>query len=129
MIKAQRPHVPTRLLDIVTRRSIDWWLFSEDLPDPANRATLRRDGAIRIAWTPNNVRAHQVLVREARKLIRRLGYPFIFTEPTGIEVNSIRPGRCAPARIRPPRCSIRIVAPMMSTTCTWSIRRSSRRCR
>ena len=92
MIKAQHHYVPIRLLDVVTRRSIDWWLFSEDLPDPANRVTLRRDGAIRIAWTPNNVRAHQVLVREARKLIRRLGYPFIFTERTGIEVNSHQAG-------------------------------------
>jgi choline dehydrogenase-like flavoprotein len=92
MIAAQRPHVPIWLLDVVARRSIDWWLFTEDLPDPDNRVTLRRDGTIEIAWTPNNVRAHETLVREARRIVRRLGYPLIYTERTGIEVNSHQAG-------------------------------------
>jgi choline dehydrogenase-like flavoprotein len=92
MVKGQRPHAPMWLLDAVTRRSIDWWLFTEDLPDPDNRVTLRRDGTIQIAWTPNNVRAHEELVREARRIVRCLGYPLIFTERTGIEVNSHQAG-------------------------------------
>jgi choline dehydrogenase-like flavoprotein len=92
MVKGQRPHAPIWLLDAITRRSIDWWLFTEDLPDPANRVTLRDDGTIQIAWTPNNVRAHEELVREARRIVRRLGYPLIFTERTGIEVNSHQAG-------------------------------------
>lgn len=54
--------------------------------------TLRRDGSIQIAWVPNNVRAHEVLVRETRKLVRKMGYPLVFTERTGIEVNSHQAG-------------------------------------
>jgi choline dehydrogenase-like flavoprotein len=109
MIAAQRPHVPIWLLDVVTRRSIDWWLFTEDLPDPDNRVTLRCDGTIEIAWTPNNVRAHDTLVREARRIVRRLGYPLIYTERTGIEVNShqagtVRAGDDAATSVLTPQC-------------------------
>src|ERR1700730_3436845 len=109
MIAGQRPHVPIWLLDVVARRSIDWWLFTEDLPDPDNRVTLRPDSTIQIAWTANNVRAHEALVREARRIVRRLGYPLVFTERTGIEVDShqagtVRAGDDAAATVLPPQC-------------------------
>jgi choline dehydrogenase-like flavoprotein len=96
MIRAQAPPAPTWALNAAIRRSTDWWLFSEDLPDPDNRVTLRPDGGIQIAWTPNNVRAHEVLVRETRTLLRKVGYPIVLTERTGIEVNSHQAGtvRC-----------------------------------
>jgi choline dehydrogenase-like flavoprotein len=92
MVKAQQPRMPMWALNMATRRSIDWWLFTEDLPDPDNRVTLRDDGTIQIAWTPNNVRAHEVLVRETGRLVRKLGYPILFTRRTGIEVNSHQAG-------------------------------------
>jgi choline dehydrogenase-like flavoprotein len=92
MIKGQMPHLPMWALNMATHRSIDWWLFTEDLPVPDNRVTLRPDGGIQIAWVPNNVRAHKVLVRETRSLVRKLGYPLVFTEPTGIAVNSHQAG-------------------------------------
>ena len=92
MIKAQRPRIPMWALNAATRRSIDWWLFSEDIPDPSNRVTVRPDGAIQIAWKPNNVSSHRVLVREMRKLMRRLGYPVVVSESPGIEVNSHQAG-------------------------------------
>jgi choline dehydrogenase-like flavoprotein len=96
MIRAQAPPAPTWVLNMATRRSTDWWLFTEDLPAPDNRVTLRPDGGIQIAWEPNNVRAHEVLVRETRKLLRKIGYPIVLTERTGIEVNSHQAGtvRC-----------------------------------
>ncbi|QSE82140.1 GMC family oxidoreductase [Rhodococcus koreensis] len=92
MIKGQRPLIPKWALSQATARSIDWWLFTEDLPDPDNRVTLTADGNIQIAWTPNNTRAHEVLVREMRKILRKIGYPFVFSEGTGIEVNSHQAG-------------------------------------
>ena len=92
MVKGRQPRVPMWALDMATRRSIDWWLFTEDLPEPKNRVTLRRDGGFQIAWEPNNVRAHEVLVRETRRLVRKMGYPIVFTERTGIEVNSHQAG-------------------------------------
>ena len=36
--------VPGMTLDIMAKHSLDFWLTSEDLPDPDNRVTLDRDG-------------------------------------------------------------------------------------
>jgi choline dehydrogenase-like flavoprotein len=53
---------------------------------------LTPKGDIQIRWVPNNVRAHEVLVRETRKLLRGMGYPLVFSQTTGIEVNSHQAG-------------------------------------
>ena len=92
MLAAQRPHIPRWALDMAAANSIDWWLFTEDLPDPDNRVTLRPGTGIQIRWKPNNVRAHEVLVRETRKAVRAMGYPLVFSQTTGIEVNSHQAG-------------------------------------
>ena len=91
MIKGNRPEIPEWALDMAAHRSTDWWLFTEDLPDPDNRVTLD-EGKIIIHWTPNNVRAHEVLTRETRKLLKKVGYPVVFSQRTGIEVNSHQAG-------------------------------------
>jgi choline dehydrogenase-like flavoprotein len=92
MLKGNQPHLPTWALSMAADRSMDFWLFTEDLPDPQNRVTVRPDGRIRIDWTPNNVRAHEVLTREVRALLRSVGFPLIFSERTGIGVNSHQAG-------------------------------------
>ncbi len=47
--------------------------MSEDLPREDNRVTLTDDGRIRLHYTPNNEAAHDELVRQARRMLRRLG--------------------------------------------------------
>ena len=37
-------------LDIMAKHSLDFWLTSEDLPDPDNRVTLDRDGKIVLSY-------------------------------------------------------------------------------
>ena len=37
---------PGFTLDLMAKHSLDFWLTSEDLPDPDNRVTLDRDGNI-----------------------------------------------------------------------------------
>lgn len=91
-LEAQRPFLPKWALAMAASHSIDWWLFTEDLPDPDNRVTLRPDGSVQIRWEPNNVHAHQLLVQQTRKAIRAMGFPFVFSETTGIEVNSHQAG-------------------------------------
>ena len=56
---------PGFTLDLMAKHSLDFWLTSEDLPDPANRVTLDRDGNIVLAYRPNNEEGH-------RRLIKRL---------------------------------------------------------
>ena len=92
MTRGQAPWAPAWARRYVTDRSTDWWLFSEDLPDPENRIEITSHGAIRLHWKPNNVRAHDLLVREARRMARAAGYPIVFTRKTGIEVCSHQAG-------------------------------------
>ena len=53
--------------------ALDFWLTTEDLPDPDNRVLLDRDGGIRLHYRPNNVDAHQLLTRRLRNLLDIIG--------------------------------------------------------
>ncbi len=52
---------PGFTLEMMAKHSLDFWLTSEDLPDPENRVTLDRDGNIVLKYQPNNVTAHERL--------------------------------------------------------------------
>jgi choline dehydrogenase-like flavoprotein len=88
MVRGSRPHVPGPLLAAATRRSVDWYLESEDLADSENRVTLTTRGEIRIHWRPNNTGAHRGLIERMRDLLKRVGFPFVFHETMGIATNS-----------------------------------------
>ena len=62
--------VPGITLDIMAKHSLDFWLTSEDLPDPDNRVSLDRDGQIRLSYTPNNLEGHKRLNAKVKDLIR-----------------------------------------------------------
>jgi choline dehydrogenase-like flavoprotein len=92
MIRPYAPLAPRWGRRYLTGRSIDWWLFTEDLPHPDNRVELAPGGGPRLRWRPNNVRAHEVLVREAKRMVRATGYPVTLTRRAGIEVCSHQAG-------------------------------------
>ena len=87
MLTANVPLIPEWLMDRFAERSVDWWLMSEDLPDPDNRITLDSDGTIRVSYTPNNTKAHRELVKHWSKVMRSLGYPIILTQKMDITVS------------------------------------------
>ena len=58
-------------LDLMARHSMDFWLTSEDLPDPDNRVTLDREGNIVLAYRPNNETAHQRLTAKLEQLMKQ----------------------------------------------------------
>jgi choline dehydrogenase-like flavoprotein len=62
---------PGWTLDLVARHSLDFWLTSEDLPDPENRVTLDRDGQIVLAYRPNNEEGHRRLIARLKELMRQ----------------------------------------------------------
>lgn len=71
-LKAGAPPVaPGWTLDLMARHSLDFWLTSEDLPDPDNRVTVDRDGRIVLAYTPNNEEGHRRLIAKLKKLLER----------------------------------------------------------
>jgi len=67
------PFVPGLTLDIMAKHSLDFWLTSEDLPDPENRVTLNRDGDIVLSYAPNNLDAHARLVNKLEYLLEHIG--------------------------------------------------------
>jgi choline dehydrogenase-like flavoprotein len=70
-LRAGAPAIaPGWTLELMARHSLDFWLTSEDLPDPDNRVTLDRDGNIVLSYTPNNVEAHERLTAKLRELMK-----------------------------------------------------------
>jgi choline dehydrogenase-like flavoprotein len=66
------PVVPGMTLDLVAKHSLDFWLTSEDLPDPDNRVTINRDGEIVLSYKPNNETGHVRLIKKLEYLLQHL---------------------------------------------------------
>ena len=60
---------PGFTLDLMAKHSLDFWLTTEDLPDPNNRVTLNKNGEIVLSYTPNNLEAHKQLQAKLKKLM------------------------------------------------------------
>src|SRR6187455_2838019 len=71
-LKAGAPAIaPGWSLDLMARHSLDFWLTSEDLPDPENRVTVDRDGEIRVSYKLNNVAGHDRLKAQLQKAMKQ----------------------------------------------------------
>lgn len=62
---------PGWTLDLMGQHSLDFWLTSEDLPDPNNRVTLDRNGEIVLSYTPNNEEGHKRLHAKLKELMQQ----------------------------------------------------------
>ena len=70
-LKAGAPRLaPGFTLDLMARHSLDFWLTSEDLPDPDNRVTLDRNGDIVLSYRPNNDEGHRRLIAKLERLMQ-----------------------------------------------------------
>ncbi len=63
--------VPGWTLDKMARHSLDFWLTSEDLPDPDNRVRLDRNGEVVLEYTPNNEEGHKRLMARLREAMKK----------------------------------------------------------
>jgi choline dehydrogenase-like flavoprotein len=66
------PFKPDFLLEEVADHSIDFWLTSEDLPDPENRITLDAEGGIVLTLTPNNMEGHHRLREKLKDMLEQI---------------------------------------------------------
>ena len=87
MLTANMRWIPEWVMDRFAERSVDWWIMSEDLPDPNNRVSVEADGKIRLAYHPNNLKAHSELVAQWTKIMRSIGYPLVVTQKMDITVS------------------------------------------
>jgi choline dehydrogenase-like flavoprotein len=55
----------------MAEHSLDFWLTSEDLPDPSNRVTLDTNGNIVLSYTPNNEEGHKRLIAKLKEIMKQ----------------------------------------------------------
>lgn len=73
MLAAEAPKfTPEIVLDTMASHSIDWWLTTEDLPDPENRVFLK-DGTIHVNYTENNTVSFNRLIKRWKELLNESG--------------------------------------------------------
>ena len=127
MLKSNVPRVPDFVLGPIAGHSTDWWVMSEDLPDPDNRVTLGTDGSIRVNWT----RTTRSRTANSSSLAGRVPRGRLQGDdrPRDGDRDELPPGRHASLRHRSGqlRSSIRFARRTTSTTSTWWMPRSSRR--
>lgn len=71
-LRAGAPDIaPGWTLELMATHSLDFWLTSEDLPDPDNRVTLNRNGEIVLSYTPNNTQAHDRLQAKLKQAMKQ----------------------------------------------------------
>jgi len=77
MYRGERPLetalLPTGLLDDLARHAVDFWLTTEDLPDPQNRVTVDASGKLTLNYTPNNQVPRRKLLDKLKSMLGDLG--------------------------------------------------------
>lgn len=74
MLRGDAPRfAPEMALERIAAHSLDFWLTSEDLPDPGNRVSLRSDGGIQLHYTISNAEGHTRLIKKLKNLLTRVG--------------------------------------------------------
>ncbi|MDQ3893426.1 MAG: GMC family oxidoreductase [Actinomycetota bacterium] len=73
MLRAGAP-VPTPgfVLDYVAKHAVDFWLTTEDLPNPENRVMLDREGRVHVHYSNRNLEPHRRLLRKLKGMLPRL---------------------------------------------------------
>jgi choline dehydrogenase-like flavoprotein len=74
MAQTVAPWIPLWAYEAWVARGVDWLVMSEDLPRTENRVEVDDAGRIRLHYRPNNLDAHRRLVKEMKRILRRLGF-------------------------------------------------------
>ena len=70
MLKGDAPKfAPGMALDYMAKHAVDFWMTSEDLPDPENRVTLTKEGQICLHYHENNLEGHRRLQEKLKGML------------------------------------------------------------
>lgn len=61
--------LPAMPFNMMARHAVDFWLTSEDLPDPNNRIQYTPDGRVMLDLTENNMEAHRRLKKKLEHML------------------------------------------------------------
>jgi choline dehydrogenase-like flavoprotein len=64
--------IPEMPFDAMAHHAVDFWLTSEDLPDPNNRIMYGRDGRVILDLTENNMEGHRRLQAKLKGMLDKL---------------------------------------------------------
>jgi choline dehydrogenase-like flavoprotein len=108
ILKPNLPFAPEWTLNAMSRRSVDWYAMSEDLPNPLSRVTVE-GGRIRLDWKRSNWSAHAGLVKVFKERLRAAGYPIVLSKPfdrrtPSHQCGTVRMGRDPAASPLDPYC-------------------------
>lgn len=74
MLASDAPRfAPYKALDVMAKHSLDFWLTSEDLPDPENRVLVNSKGEIAVHYRENNLEGHKRLQARLKSLLEHIG--------------------------------------------------------
>jgi choline dehydrogenase-like flavoprotein len=77
MYKGEKPLetklAPIGMLDDIARHAVDFWLCTEDLPDPDNRVTVDKVGNVTLSYKPNNQTPTKKLYEKLKSMLSVLG--------------------------------------------------------
>ena len=137
MFRGEKPGetklAPEWTLERIARHAVDFWLSTEDLPHPDNRALLDRDGKLTVSYTETNATARKRLYDKLRSMLGHLGMhsDHLFTKHAYMK-NDIpvagcahQAGTCRFGADPATRCSTPTARRTSSTTSTSSTRASS----
>ena len=79
-ILASQSSLPRIAANWIARHSVDWYVMSEDLPDPESRVSIK-DGHIVLNWKRSNWDTHLALIKKAKQMLKRAGYPVVVSQP------------------------------------------------
>lgn len=78
ILKIQVPQLPMPLARWVSRHAVDFYLISEDLPDPQSRVTVEGDSVV-LAWRRSNMQAHDKLLAKTKDTLKAAGFPIVLS--------------------------------------------------
>ena len=74
MFKADAPKFTPRFtLDFIATHALDFWMTSEDLPDPENRIVITDDDNVQLIYKENNLKAHNKLKDKLKWMLEHVG--------------------------------------------------------
>jgi choline dehydrogenase-like flavoprotein len=82
---------PTGLLDNLADHAVDFWLTTEDLPDPENRVTVDRAGKVTLNYIPNNQVPTRKLYDQLKSMLSHLGMHPDFLIPRNVYMKTAVP--------------------------------------
>lgn len=79
ILKTNIKQAPLFALSWLAKRSVDWYVMSEDLPSAESRVRLDGQGRIVLDWQRSNMTTHHKLVKKAKQVLRAAGYPILLS--------------------------------------------------